>query len=169
MASELDRFSLAGKVALVPGGSGGIGRRVCVAFARLGAKVALISRSADHVREARDAIRGDAGAEAYVLVVTGDVTRPEDAKAAVEQTVKELGSLDILVNAVGGGAGGALYPAEDYPPSEWDRLVDLNLKSALFPSRAAEGESSTSRPCAASWASTQASPRMSRPKARSML
>jgi NAD(P)-dependent dehydrogenase (short-subunit alcohol dehydrogenase family) len=64
-------------------------------------------------------------------------TRPEDAAAAVEQTVKEFGSLDILVNAVGGGAGGALYPAEDYSESEWDRIVDLNLKSALFPSQAA--------------------------------
>ena len=137
MASELDRFSLAGKVALVPGGSGGIGRRICVAFVRLGAKVALISRSADHGREARDVIRGEAGSEADVLVVAGDVTRQEDAAAAVEQTVKEFGSLDILVNAVGGGAGGALYPAEDYSESEWDRIVDLNLKSALFPSQAA--------------------------------
>jgi gluconate 5-dehydrogenase len=137
MATELDRFSLAGKVALVPGGSGGIGRRICVAFARLGAKVALISRSADHGREARDVIRSEAGAEADVLLVAGDVTRPEDATAAVERTVKEFGSLDILVNAVGGGAGGALYPAEDYSESEWDRIVDLNLKSALFPSQAA--------------------------------
>jgi gluconate 5-dehydrogenase len=137
MAAELDRFSLAGKVALVPGGSGGIGRRICVAFARLGAKVALISRSADHGREARDVIRSEAGAEADVLLVAGDVTRPEDATAAVDQTVKEFGSLDILVNAVGGGAGGALYPAEDYSESEWDRIVDLNLKSALFPSQAA--------------------------------
>jgi gluconate 5-dehydrogenase len=137
MATELDRFSLAGKVALVPGGSGGIGRRICVAFARLGAKVALISRSAEHGREARDVIRREAGAEADVLPVAGDVTRPGDATAAVEQTVKEFGSLDILVNAVGGGAGGALYPAEDYSESEWDRIVDLNLKSALFPSQAA--------------------------------
>jgi gluconate 5-dehydrogenase len=108
-----------------------------VAFARLGAKVALISRSAEHGREARDVIRREAGAEADVLLVAGDVTRPEDATAAVERTVKEFGSLDILVNAVGGGAGGALYPAEDYSESEWDRIVDLNLKSALFPSQAA--------------------------------
>jgi gluconate 5-dehydrogenase len=137
MATELDRFSLAGKVALVPGGSGGIGRRICVAFARLGAKVALISRSADHGREARDVIRSEAGGEADVLTVAGDVTRPEDATAAVDQTVNKFGALDILVNAVGGGAGGALYPAEDYSESEWDRIVDLNLKSALFPSQAA--------------------------------
>ncbi len=137
MASELDRFSLAGRVALVPGGSGGIGRRICVAFSRLGARVALVSRSPDHGREARELIRQESNREPDVLVLTGDVTRPEDAQAAVEHAVKEFGSLDILVNAVGGGAGGALYPAEDYPPSEWDRIVDLNLKSALFPSQAA--------------------------------
>ncbi len=137
MASELDRFSLAGRVALVPGGSGGIGRRICVALARLGSRVALVSRSADHGREARELIRQESNGQPDVLVVTGDVTRPEDAQAAVEHAVKEFGSLDILVNAVGGGAGGALYPAEDYPPSEWDRIVDLNLKSALFPSQAA--------------------------------
>ena len=137
MASELDRFSLAGRVALVPGGSGGIGRRICVALARLGSRVALVSRSADHGREARELIRQESNGEPDVLVLTGDVTRPEDAQAAVEHAVKEFGSLDILVNAVGGGAGGALYPAEDYPPSEWDRIVDLNLKSALFPSQAA--------------------------------
>ncbi len=137
MASELDRFSLAGRVALVPGGSGGIGRRICVALARLGSRVALVSRSADHGREARELIRQESNREPDVLVLTGDMTRPEDAQAAVEHAVKEFGSLDILVNAVGGGAGGALYPAEDYPPSEWDRIVDLNLKSALFPSQAA--------------------------------
>ena len=137
MTSELDRFSLAGRVALVPGGAGGIGRRVCVAFARLGAKVALVSRSADHGADAREAIRKDAEGSSEVLAVTGDVTHPDGARGAVDQTVKAFGRLDILVNAVGGGAGGALYPAEDYPASEWDRIVDLNLKSALFPSQAA--------------------------------
>jgi gluconate 5-dehydrogenase len=65
------------------------------------------------------------------------VTRPEDARSAVETTLDKFGRLDILVNAVGGGAGTALYAAEDYPPGEWDRIVDLNLKSTLFPSQAA--------------------------------
>lgn len=135
-ASELDRFSLEGRVALVPGGAGGIGRRVCTAFARLGAKVALVSRSSAHGKEARDAILEEAkGSE--VLAITGDMTEPKGAQAAVDETLKAFGSLDILVNAVGGGAGGALFPAEDYPESEWDRIVDLNLKSALFPSQAA--------------------------------
>jgi gluconate 5-dehydrogenase len=137
VADELDRFSLASRVALVPGGAGAIGRRVGTAFARLGARVALVSRSAEHATEAGEAIRKAANGAKEVLAITGDVTRPEDAYAAVAQTVKAFGRLDILVNAVGGGAGTALYAAEDYPPSEWDRIVDLNLKSALFPSQAA--------------------------------
>ena len=137
LAGELERFSLAGRVALVPGGAGGIGRRVCLAFARLGAHVALVSRSSAHGVDARDAIREGAKSASDVLSITGDVTRQEDAHAAVEQTVEAFGALDILVNSVGGGAGTALHPAEDYPASEWDRIVDLNLKSALFPSQAA--------------------------------
>jgi NAD(P)-dependent dehydrogenase (short-subunit alcohol dehydrogenase family) len=136
-ASELDRFSLEGRVALVPGGAGAIGSRISVAFARLGAKVAIVSRSAERGAAAREAIRNDANSASDVLAIAGDVTRPEDARAAVERTVDEFGHVDILVNAVGGGAGTALYPAEDYPPGEWDRIVDLNLKSALFPSQAA--------------------------------
>src|SRR2546423_1054710 len=127
MASELDRFSLAGRVALVPGGSGGIGRRICVAFARLGARIALVSRSADHGRQARELIRQEANGKPDVLVVTGDVTRPEDAHAAVEHAVKEFGSLDILVNAVGGGARGALSPAEGYPPTWRGSTAGLHL------------------------------------------
>ena len=128
---------MAGKVALIPGGAGAIGRRVGLAFIRLGAKVALVSRSRDHVDDARESMSQAVNSAPDVLAITGDVTRPEDAQAAVEQTVKAFGRLDILVNAVGGGAGTALYPAEDYPSSEWDRIVDLNLKSALFPSQAA--------------------------------
>src|ERR1700716_1755823 len=101
LAGELERFSLAGRVALVPGGAGAIGRRVGTAFARLGAHVALVSRSADHATEARDSIRKAANGSSQVLAITGDVTRPEDAQAAVEQTINAFGRIDILVNAVG--------------------------------------------------------------------
>ena len=60
-----------------------------------------------------------------------------DADAAVDATVERFGRIDVLINAVGGGAGTALYPAEEYPEAEWDRIVDLNLRTTLLPSQAA--------------------------------
>ena len=64
-------------------------------------------------------------------------TPRRDADRSVAETVERFGRLDILVNAVGGGAGGALYPARRIPESEWDRIVDLNLRTTLLPSQAA--------------------------------
>ncbi|MDQ3893088.1 MAG: SDR family oxidoreductase, partial [Actinomycetota bacterium] len=83
---------------------------------------------------AREAVEA-AGSTA--LVAAGDMTRESDADRVVAETVAAFGRLDILVNAIGGGAGTALYPAEDYPEPEWDRIVDLNLRSAFLVSKAA--------------------------------
>lgn len=132
--SELDRFRLDGRVALVAGGSGGIGIRICTALAGVGAAVSAVARSSERAERARGAVE-DAGAQA--LALAGDMTVEEDARRVVEETVERLGRLDVLVNAVGGGAGTALYPAEAYPEAEWDRIVDLNLRSTLLPSQAA--------------------------------
>ena len=132
--SELDRFRLDGRVAFVAGGSGGIGLRLCTALADVGARVAAVGRRAEGLAEAVAAAEA-AGSEA--VAVTADVTREADADRAVAETVARFGRLDILVNAVGGGAGSALYPAQDYPVAEWDRIVDLNLRSAFLASKAA--------------------------------
>jgi gluconate 5-dehydrogenase len=132
--SELDRFRLDGRVALVAGGSGGIGVRICAALAGVGADVAVVARSADRAEEVRAAAEA-AGSRAIAL--SGDMTVEEDAGRVVAEAVERLGRLDVLVNAVGGGAGTALYPAEEYPEAEWDRIVDLNLRSTLLPAQAA--------------------------------
>lgn len=131
---ELARFRLDERVALVAGGSGGIGVRICAALAAVGARVAVVGRSAERLEEARRGIE-DAGSEA--LVVAGDMGVKGDADAAVDATVERFGRIDVLINAVGGGAGTALYPAEEYPEAEWDRIVDLNLRTTLLPSQAA--------------------------------
>jgi gluconate 5-dehydrogenase len=133
-ADELARFRLDGRVAIVAGGSGGIGTRLCEAFARVGARVAIVGRSAERAEPARAAVTA-AGGEA--LVVEADVIRREEADRAVQEAETRWGRVDVLVNAVGGGAGTALYAAEEYPEPEWDRIVDLNLRSALLPSQAA--------------------------------
>src|SRR5919204_1153927 len=132
--SELDRFRLDGEVAVVAGGSGGIGARVCGALAGVGADVAVIGRRAEGLAEARQAVES-AGRRA--LVLEGDMTKEADAERALKATMQELGRVDALVHLIGGGAGSALYAAHEYPESEWDRILDLNLRSQFLVSRAA--------------------------------
>jgi len=132
--SELDHFRLDGRVALVSGGSGAIGVRTCAALGAVGARIAVVGRSEERLERAREAVAA-AGSEA--LTLTGDMTVKDDAERVVASAVDRFGRLDVLVNAVGGGAGTALYAAEEYPEAEWDRIVDLNLRSTLLPSQAA--------------------------------
>ena len=133
-ADELARFRLDGRVAVVSGGAGGIGRRLSRALAGVGARVGILGRSATEATSLAREIE-EIGSEA--LLVAADVTRREEADRAIDEVVAHFGRLDIIVNAVGGGAGTALYPAEEYPESEWDRIVDLNLRSDLLPTMAA--------------------------------
>jgi gluconate 5-dehydrogenase len=129
--SELDRFRLDGRVAVVSGGSGGIGSRLCEALAGVGARLVVIGRDAERASAALDAAGGDG------IAVAADVTNREQADSALDTAMQAFGRVDVIVNAVGGGAGGALYPAERYPEEEWDRMLDLNLRSALLPTQAA--------------------------------
>src|SRR5688572_3928490 len=130
---ELARFRLDGRTAVVSGGTGAIGSRLALAFAGVGANVAIVGRSG---AEASDLGRQIEGLGSRVALVSADVTNKQDADRAIDETVAKFGRVDIIVNAVGGGAGTALYPAEDYPEREWDRIVDLNLRSALLPTQA---------------------------------
>ena len=131
---ELNRFRIDGRVALVAGGSGGIGVRVCAALAGVGARVAVVGRSEERLAAARGAVE-EAGSEALPLVA--DVTKEADAERVVAETVDRFGRLDVLVNAVGGGAGAALHDAEHYTVEDWDWIMDLNLRSQFLASRAA--------------------------------
>ena len=132
--NELDRFRLDGRVAIVTGGTGGIGSRLCLALARVGAQVVVHGRDGARA-EAVTRRLGDEGAEATPAVA--DLTRREEADRMVHEAMTAYGRVDVLVNTVGGGAGTALYPAEAYPEPEWDRIMDLNLRSAMLPSQAA--------------------------------
>ena len=72
-----------------------------------------------------------------MALISADVTNASDANRAIDETMARFGRIDIIVNAVGGGAGTALYPAEEYPEDVWDRIMDLNLRSTLLPTQAA--------------------------------
>lgn len=131
---ELDRFRLGDRVAIVTGGTGGIGQRLCHALAGVGARVVVHGRDADRADGVVAKLR-DAGAEA--IGVAADLTRPADSERLADAAMAAFGRVDAIVNTVGGGAGSALYPAESYPEAEWTRIMDLNLLAVLLPTQAA--------------------------------
>jgi NADP-dependent 3-hydroxy acid dehydrogenase YdfG len=126
MANSLD-----GAVALVIGASSGIGEATARELASLGAKVAVAARRLERLERLATEI-GGAGHTA--LAIEADVTEQEEAVAAVDRTVDELGRLDIVVNNAGVML---LGPIEDAPTEEWERMIDLNLKGLLYVTRAA--------------------------------
>ena len=129
----LDMFSLKDRVALVSGGGGGIGAPMAEALAQAGARVAVTGRTAETLQVAVDRVTA-AGSEG--LAITGDATNEDDAERMVRETVDRFGRIDILVNAVGGGAGKVLHPAEEYPRDAWDWIMELNVRSTLVPTQA---------------------------------
>ena len=90
--------NLAGKVALITGGTSGIGRDTAILFARHGAKVVLTGRRAEEGNETAKLARG-AGGE--VLFLQGDVSKTADVKMFVEKTVEKFGRLDVAFNNAG--------------------------------------------------------------------
>ncbi len=134
MTAHRDRFRLDDRVALVVGGSGGIGSAMGEALGAAGASVAIAGRSKERAQAAADRVR-ESGAQSLALVA--DANNEIDCDRIVAETVDRFGRLDIILNAVGGGAGTALYAAEQYPTGEWDRIVDLNLTSTVLPTQAA--------------------------------
>jgi gluconate 5-dehydrogenase len=94
----------------------------------------IVGRSEDRLGEASAAVAATGG---EALTVAADMTQRPDAERVVEAALERFGRVDALLNAVGGGAGTALYAAEAYPETEWDRIVDLNLRGVLLPSQAA--------------------------------
>jgi len=124
------RFS--GKVALVAGGTGGLGRAVALAFVEEGARVVVTYRD----QKEFDALRSEAGAngssiEGHVV----DVTDETAVRQLLDRVLAQHGRLDLLVNTVGGYVGGVnLW---DLDPKVFDRMVALNLRSCYALSRAA--------------------------------
>jgi gluconate 5-dehydrogenase len=131
--SQLDIFSLEDRVAVVAGGGGAIGAALAEALAGAGARVVVMGRTADSLDAAVARVRA-AGSEG--LAVEADATSEADADRVVEAARDAFGRVDILVNAVGGGAGKALHPAEAYPRDAWDWIMELNVRSTIVPSQA---------------------------------
>jgi len=126
--SVLDRFRLDGKVAIVTGGSRGLGKVIANALAEAGASVVLTARS---LETAEAAARDITASQTLGLAV--DVTKAADVASLVEQTVKAFGRLDILVNNAGINFRG---PIETLAEENWDSVIDTNLKGPWLCCRA---------------------------------
>ena len=125
-------LNLKGKVALITGGSRGIGFATAQRFAEEGAKVAICARSADDLEKASQKLREDFGAE--VLAVQADVSKPEDIERLVKQTVDHFGTIDILVNNAGTATPG---PIEQVSDEKWQYDLDVSLLAMVRMCRAA--------------------------------
>ena len=122
-------FELTGKVALITGGSRGLGLQMAEALGEMGAKVAITARKADELKEAEAHLRKK-GIE--VLTVTNDLSKFDRIPAMVDAVLAKFGTLDILVNNAGATWGA---PAEDYPDEAWNKVMDLNINAMFFLSR----------------------------------
>lgn len=130
----IEMFDLSGRVAVIPGGGGAIGSAIGRGLADAGAAVAFAGRSKEGVDRAATAVVDGGGT---ALAIVADATDPTQVQRIIDDTVSELGRVDIIVNAIGGGAGDVLHDAEEYPAKAWDWIMELNVRSTLLPTQAA--------------------------------
>ena len=125
-----DLFDLTGRIALVTGGSRGLGLQVAEALGEAGAKVMLTSRKASDLEEAV-AHLAERGIDARWIAA--DASDAAQAQRVCAETIQRLGPVDILVNNAGASWGS---PAEDHPLEAWDKVMNLNIRSIFVFSQA---------------------------------
>ena len=126
----LDRFSLAGRTALVTGGGTGIGKALAVGFAEAGADVVVCGRTQATLDDTAAAIEAT-GQRA--LALTADVTKADEVNALIDQIVSAWGRLDIACNNAGVNNW---VEAAEMSEEDWDWIYDTNVKGAFLCSQA---------------------------------
>jgi len=128
---QMPSLRLDGRVALVSGGSRGLGLGMAFALAHAGADLALVARTEEELEQAASHVRA-LGRKA--LALAADVSETAALPGLVRRVADHFGRLDVLVNAAGINIR---QPADSFTEQDWDRLMSINLKSAFFLSQAA--------------------------------
>jgi|TARA_B100002052_G_scaffold179058_1_gene162981 NAD(P)-dependent dehydrogenase (short-subunit alcohol dehydrogenase family) len=126
-----DEKLLKGKNIIVTGGGTGLGKSMATRFAELGANLVITSRREGVISEAAKELQKSGG---KVVAIPCDVRDPEQVEAMVEQTVKELGSVDILLN---NAAGNFISPTENLSPNAFKTVIDIVLNGTFHCTQAA--------------------------------
>jgi NAD(P)-dependent dehydrogenase (short-subunit alcohol dehydrogenase family) len=124
-------FDLTGRVALVTGGSKGLGKAMARGFAEAGANVVIASRHEAELEATAAEIRSDTGVR--VAHCAADMTRRADVRRLADSALSEMGHVDILVNNAGTNHP---QPIDEIHDEDWDQLVELNLNSCMALTRA---------------------------------
>ena len=125
-------MELTGKVALVTGGTLGIGAAIAVDLARRGADISVVAR---HLGQPADALKKQVESLGRrLLLLAGDMSRPDDCAAVVDRTAVHFGRLDVLVHNAGGPSPGKI---EDVTPEQWRYTMDLHVNANYYLARAA--------------------------------
>jgi NAD(P)-dependent dehydrogenase (short-subunit alcohol dehydrogenase family) len=119
-------FDLSGRVALVTGGSKGLGKAMARAFAESGADVVISSRHEADLKQALDEILEGTGRRG--IFVVADMARRDDVGRLTQTAIDQMSQVDILVNNAGTNVPGAIDQIRD---TDWDRIVEINLTSCM--------------------------------------
>jgi len=123
-------LDLSGKIALVTGGSRGLGLQIAEALGEMGAKLALTARKSDELEQAREHLSRQS---IEALALPCDLSQPEAVAPMLSKVLERFGKVDILVNNAGATWGA---PAEDHPLEAWQKLVNLNLTGTFLVTQA---------------------------------
>lgn len=124
-------FDLSGRVALVTGGSRGLGLQIATALGEYGAQLALVARKRDEL----DAAVAELAAKGiFSAGFDADLSEPDAASGVIDRVLERFGRLDILVNNAGAAWGA---PAEDHPLAGWNKVIDLSLTGVFLMAQAA--------------------------------
>jgi glucose 1-dehydrogenase len=127
------------KVAVVSGSSRGIGKAIAMEFAKQGYRIVLNARDEEELSEAASDIKKTIGDnEELMTYLAGDISQEKTCSSLIEHTMKIFGRVDVLVNNA--GIGGAQKSIQELTSSEWDYVIDVNLKGAFLCTREAVKE-----------------------------